>query len=116
MKIRELPILTRIDPKTQKIHAAAKNCCGWEKPAICILLYLHHPEKCAYVDGSAVNITDLFQQQKSVHMLTVELSIVELYGRNPRLIIRVGESTYMQNEWDDHIYLSWELEKMEELT
>ena len=36
MKIRELPILARIDPKTQKTHAAAKKCCGWEKPAICL--------------------------------------------------------------------------------
>ena len=34
MKIRELPILACIDPKTQKTHAAAKKCCGWEKPAI----------------------------------------------------------------------------------
>ena len=34
MKIRELPILARIDKKTKK-RAAAKKCCGWEKPAIC---------------------------------------------------------------------------------
>ena len=34
MKICELPILARIDPKTQKTHAAAKKCCGWEKLAI----------------------------------------------------------------------------------
>ena len=34
MKISELPILARIDPKTQKRRAAAKKCCGWEKPAI----------------------------------------------------------------------------------
>ena len=36
MKIRELPILARIDPKTPKTHVAAKKCCGWEKPAICV--------------------------------------------------------------------------------
>ena len=35
MKIRELPILVHIDPKTKKRHAAATKCCGWEKPAIC---------------------------------------------------------------------------------
>ena len=34
MKIRELPILARIDPKTPKRRAATKKCCGWEKPAI----------------------------------------------------------------------------------
>ena len=32
MKIRELPILLRIDPKPKKTHAAATKCCGWEKP------------------------------------------------------------------------------------
>ena len=33
--MRELPILARIDPKTQKTHAASKKFCGWEKPALC---------------------------------------------------------------------------------
>ena len=34
MKIRKLPILARIDQKTQKRQAAAKKFCGWENPAI----------------------------------------------------------------------------------
>ena len=46
----------RAIPKTVKIHPAAKKCCGWEKPAIClfgsvsvnvctIFQYLSRPEK-----------------------------------------------------------------------
>ena len=30
MKIRELLIIARIDPKTPKRRAATKKCCGWE--------------------------------------------------------------------------------------
>ena len=53
-------------------------------------LHLHHLEKWAYFDGSAVNITDLFKKQKCTYMLMVEpstyvhFSFIELYGRNPQ--------------------------------
>ena len=68
MKIRELPILARIDPKTQKTHTAAKKCCGWENLPYGVHLYsIHQYNMQAWPSARHVQLPG---PQDELHLLT----------------------------------------------
>ena len=125
MKIHELPILARIDPKTKKTHVAAKKCCGTGKPAICCLLQLfNHIKLLHLLLGLDIHLQQLnhqltrfqftslkpFHNKSSVHKF-IPLLPNFLTPMTTRQLVKLLLAEFYSNQVLSSIYITKRLEK-----